>query len=99
MLENTATTGEHGWAPSAGVFPFESRAELDKNVIPLESNGDSDEFTNQLEYDKGIENYEKLVDKRKVEIPEIANKKAKKVKKGWIKRGEGGRRYEIITIY
>lgn len=57
------------------VFPFESREELEKNVIPLESNGDSDEFTDKLESDKG---FEKLVDKRKVEICEIADKKEKK---------------------
>lgn len=68
-VNETTTTREHVWAPSAGVFPFESRETLDKKVIPLESNGDPDEFTNQLEYDKGIENSEKLVDKRKVERP------------------------------
>ena len=81
MFVNTIATREHAWAPSASVAPSESREELEKNVIQLESNGDSDEFNDQLESDKSIENYEKFVDKRKVKIHEITDKKSKKIKK------------------
>lgn len=87
---NTAATEKHGWAPSAGVFPYESHEELEKNVIPWESNGDLDEFTDQLKSDKGIENFEKLVDKRKAQICEIVDKKVKKFKKVRLGRAKMG---------
>ena len=87
---NTAAIGEHAWPPSADILPYENNEELDKNVIPLESNGDSYEFTDQLEFDKGIENFEKLVDKRKAQICEIVDKKVKKFKKVRLGRAKMG---------
>ena len=78
---NIAANREHAWPLSADILPYANNEGLDKNFIPLESNGDSYEFTDQLEFDKGIENFEKLVDKRNVEIRKITDKRVKKVKK------------------
>ena len=61
-----------------------------ESLVPWESNGDLDEFTDQLKSDKGIENFEKLVDKRKAQICETVDKKVKKFKKVRLGRAKMG---------